>query len=536
MTSSFLIPSRCVLLIGDEALAVYDVTPRRTRLVQSIPWQDGDLEDIVAGLIRKDCNGKPVLVLNDMTDQHFKGGQRLPKVGPFDKASVLQRRLQVAFPSYPIRGGLQIKDGGGKKTAASGVYLFAAVPMSDAVARTIDAVRKSMAPVAGFCLLPTESADMAKKLADVLGKQHRRKAQWSVLIGQHRSGGLRQVIVRNGQLAMTRMTPIVSKDAEYKTWAQEVLQEFKATISYLSRFGYSAEDGTELIVLAGKEYGEALYERLDVPCEFSCMTTSEAARMLGFSLGVQEDMRSADALHAAWAGRKTRFLLPLDAPDLERIHRPRQVATMAIVLLLLSVSGGGWHLLDQTQKLFSAKDDLQMQKSVKERLDQELQAELDRMAKLGYDVRLIGGSIAAFQYYENREMKPVRLVEKIGEALGPELRLDMIEVSYVSNELPEKDKVSYYGASRQEEEKPEVDAFLYLSFPPTIEPEEGFSEVRALKRRLESVMPEYTIIIEKQIAERVYVEGVSGEASTVVEKGERTEDYTAKIRLKGPVS
>lgn len=538
MSSSFLTPSRCVLLIGDEALSVYDVKPRRTKLLKSVSWQDEGLEEIVAGLIRKECNSKPVLVLNDMTDQHFKGGQRLPKVGPFDRANVLQRRLQVAFPNYPIRGALQIKDGGDEKSrrAASGVYLFAAVPMSEAVARTIDAVKRSMAPVAGFCLLPAESSDMVKKLADAIGKQHKRRAQWAVLIGQHKSGGLRQVIVRNGQLAMTRMTPATSKGGEHGTWAEDVLQEFKATISYLSRFGYSAEDGTELIVLSAKEYGDALYERLDVPCDFTSLTAPEAAQMLGFTIGIQEDPYSADALHAAWAGRKTGFLLPLEAPDLQRIHKPRQMATAAILLLLLGVGGGGWYTMDEAQRLLTMQSDLDLQSSLKAQIDRDLDAELERMAALGYDVRLIEGSLGAYNHYEDREMGPVRLVERIGMALGPEMRLDRIEVAYISNEKNEDESAYYYGGGQEEEKQAEVDVYLHISFPPSIDPEVGFSAVQKLKGRLQDEMPGYKVVVEKQIAERVYVEGVSGESSTVSEKDERTEEYTARIRLRGPVS
>jgi hypothetical protein len=66
-------PSRCVLLIGDDALYIYDASGRATKLVDSVPWQDPDFEQVVVKAIRGDCRGKPVLILNDMTDQHFKG-------------------------------------------------------------------------------------------------------------------------------------------------------------------------------------------------------------------------------------------------------------------------------------------------------------------------------------------------------------------------------------------------------------------------------------------------------------------------------
>ena len=124
---------------------MYKVTHNNVKQVDTVPWQASDFETTVVSLIRKECGNKPVLVLNDMTDQHFKGGQRLPKVGAMDKANVLKRKLQVAFPNYPIRGALPIKSQGGKAVKAPGgkqggaLYLFAAVPVSEPVVRTLEA-------------------------------------------------------------------------------------------------------------------------------------------------------------------------------------------------------------------------------------------------------------------------------------------------------------------------------------------------------------------------------------------------------------
>ena len=146
-------------MISDDALYVYDVGGK-VRLVDTVPWATRDFEQTVSGLIRRECGGKSVMIVNDMTDQLFKGGQRIPKVGPMDKANVVARKLAVAFPNYPIRGALALKDVGPRKTGATaakaggGLYLFAAVPMSEPVQKTIGAVKTSMSSIAGFTLLP----------------------------------------------------------------------------------------------------------------------------------------------------------------------------------------------------------------------------------------------------------------------------------------------------------------------------------------------------------------------------------------------
>jgi hypothetical protein len=536
MSLSFLSPARCVLLIGDETLSVFDVNARRTRLLDSVPWEEGDLEERVSTLIKREMGGKPVLVLNDMTDQHFKGGQRLPKVGPLDKPGVLRRRLQVAFPNYPIRGALPIKESKSESNKKSaGMYLFAAVPMSEPVQRTIAAVRLSLSPVAGFCLLPIESSDMVKKLSTAVSKQKgRTPAHWSVFIGQHKGGALRQVIVRDGQLAMTRMTPISDIGASPKAWSEEVLQEFKATISYLSRFGYTAQDGTDVIVVSDKESGEALQEILDVPCNYYSMTVSEASALLGTKTGIQDEPNFTDPLHVAWAGKTTGFVLPLETPDLDRIHKPRQIATFAILLLLLGFGAGAWQLINEAQKLYTLKDEIATKTRQKEDVDLRLQSELERMKQLGFDVRLIGGALEAFNQFEKEELKPLYFVGRIGQALGPQLRLDNLEVSYLPVEEEDVYDPYYYAPEETEEKGAEMEASLYLSFPPSIDPEEGFTEVKELERRLASLFPLHEVSIEKQVAERVYTGSVSGESSAISDQEERTEEYTAQINIRGP--
>src|SRR5688500_10927304 len=101
-----LTPSRCVLMIGDEALYIYESGASKTRLIDTVPWASKDFEDSVSDIIRREAKGKALLILNDMTDQHFKGGQRIPRVGPMDKPNVVARKLAASFPNYPIRGAL----------------------------------------------------------------------------------------------------------------------------------------------------------------------------------------------------------------------------------------------------------------------------------------------------------------------------------------------------------------------------------------------------------------------------------------------
>ncbi len=533
---SFLSPSRCVLIIGDEALYVYD-TGAKTRLIDTIPWTAKDFEETVTDVVKRECKGKPLLIVNDMTDQHFKGGQRIPKVGPMDRANVLQRKLTVSFPNYPIRGALPVKDRSSKSVAANlkanasgGLYLFAAVPMSEPVSKTLTAVKQSMASIAGFVLLPIESSDMVQALAEKAMKREKTRSRWAVLIGQHMGGGLRQVITRDGQLAMTRMTPIADMEADPTAWTNDVVQEFKATISYLSRFGYSPDDGTEVFVIATPSAGEEIRNQIDIPCNFTSYTVTEAAEVLGFRIGPQDDQYHADPLHAAWAGRKTRFILPMEATDIKKIYGPRQAAMVAGLLLFGGAAYLSWQLMATGQGLLVARDDLASQKRLQVEVEAEYQTELARMQALGFDVKLIQSSLNTFKALENDNIHPLPLFQNIGKALGAELRLDKMAV----NRIPATGQPTIGPDGTEQKPAPTLQAVLTLSFPPTVDPDYGVRQIDDLSRRLMASLPGYEVAVSKQVADLTYTKNTVGQVGSTG-PAERVEDYKAEITIKGPL-
>ena len=161
MSLSFLTPSRTVLLVSDEALFVYSNSSKGVRLIDTVPWDADGFVDNVAQILSRDCKGKPVLVLNDMVEQHYRK-ERIPKVSIMDKQNVIKRKLMVAFQNYPVRAALPLKEDKKtkKKLKSGGLYIFAAIPATENFKKVLAATNKSLAPIAGFCLLPIESSDI----------------------------------------------------------------------------------------------------------------------------------------------------------------------------------------------------------------------------------------------------------------------------------------------------------------------------------------------------------------------------------------
>ena len=433
MSIPFLKPSRCVLLVGDDALHIFDVKSSTSRRVKTIPWKDDNFVDDVLATINKYCKGKPILILNDMVEQHYRK-EKIPNVGALDKANVVQRRLTVAFPNYSIRAALPLKEKvGGVESKGGSVYLFAALAKNNYFAKIVTVAKRSMADIAGFCLLPVESSTLVNKLSEKVFpvRANRGKAKWTVFIGQHYGGGLRQIVTRNGELALTRLTPIVDTDKKLEVWAAEVAQEFKATMSYLSRFGFSSEEGLNVILISNPKAGEIVGEIIDTPCEFKSMTAVQAAGMLGISIGIQEDMRYADPIHASWAGQARSFILPLKSTELTAISKPRKMASAAMALLIASLGYLTYDISDKVSGYFIQREDLKVANQALSQVDEQLNNEIKRKEDMGIDIRKIQASLSIYEQLQTGSMDPIPMFQVIGRQLGGKLKLDKISMSEI---------------------------------------------------------------------------------------------------------
>ncbi len=537
-------PSRCVLLIGDEALAVYDVTASATRLVETVSWGTENFGSYVADLIVRACGKKPVLVLNDMVEQYYRK-EKIPKVGLLDRASVVTRKLEITFPNYPIRSALPLKEkatasasssasssSGGRVVAGGaggGQYLFAAVPSSDAFNRTMEAVRRSMAPLVGFCLLPVESSDMITLLAESLARKGRARFRWTVFIGQHRGGGLRQIVTRNGELALTRITPVIESDSDSALWASEVNQEFRATMSYLSRFGYAAEDGLDVVVISSSEAGAALGEMIKTTCHYTSLTVGEAARQLGLRIGRQQDDHLADSLHVAWAGLKSRFILPMRAQEVDKIYRPRQMAVVAMLAMLCGIGGMTYQMAGYGQQWMDLGEQISDAHSLRDRVEEDYQKESARKKAMGFDVDLVQGTIGTWDRLDAEGIHVLPLVRDIGLALAPNLSIEKISINRPSEK---KDTTLSFGdKDGSEGKKSGYEVVFSMKFPPGIAPEEGVRAVDALVGKLRKRLPGDKVSVRKQVADLAYSAQFEGASTQIQDANEKKKEYEAEILI-----
>lgn len=531
MSLSLLAPNRTVLIISDDALYIYSTGSRGVKLVDTVPWNADSFERHVSDTISKSCGGKPVLILNDMVEQHYRK-EKIPNVSVADKANVVQRKLKVAFPNYPVRAALPLKEkiARTEKSLGGSLYIFAAVPASEAFSKTMGAVRSSLAPIAGFCLLPVEACDMVSKLSERLEKRDKskHKARWTIFVGQHQGGGLRQIVTKDGKLALTRMTPVSDHTDDSMQWANEVNQEFKATMSYLSRFGYDSSDGLNVIIISDHASGELIQDMIEASCNFYTLTLRDASSLLSLGISVLDDTHYADTLHVAWIGRKSKFILPMKAKEIERVSQPRQVAALVSVFMLLGAAFQGYQIADNFQTLSVTKGDVDDLVQTKAQLDLQYQKEVQKKEELGFDIQLIQSALAVYDSLESEKIDALPLFYSVGRALGRDMRIDRIEVGHYAG----SDSLQDFIVSEQTPD-PIYTAKMQMTFPSTTDAQKGNAEVQALQARIQQLMPDTHVQVTKLLEDYEYSEGIVVETGDI-KNDKVSQDFVSEIRIDGP--
>lgn len=533
MSLSLAAPQRTVLLVSDETLDVYVVGAKNTEFIQSIPWEIDNFVPEVSDIIARRCKGKPVLILNDMVEQHYRKEKIIKAgVGLMDKSGMVKRKLNLAFPNYPVRAALPLKEKlGATERIPADLYIFAAIPDSEQYIKTISATQKSFASLAGLCLLPMESSDMVKALSMKLAKDKGLQTGWSIFIGQHKNGGLRQIVTKNGEIALTRMTSITTSHEDSQQWAKEVHQEFAATMSYLSRFGYSSGAPLDVIIVGQDGPVGALKSMIDEDIDIHTMSPAKAAQLLKLPISGQNLQHYADPLHVAWSGRKPKFILSMQANALDQVSKPRQMALLGSVVLLCGAVFLGYQMFSAFDALSNNKSDLELTKSRLVQLNATYDAELEKKESLGFDVHLVQSTVKIHTQLEEESLQVIDFVRGVGDALGQDLRVDK---TIIARNGEKAAGLSFLSRGRDEKAKPLFETKLKISYPGTADVERGNQEVKNLAARLGEVLSGYEVEVTKLLKDYEYTEGLIIEAGDL-NKENLTQDFIAEISINGPM-
>jgi hypothetical protein len=298
--------SEYVLNIGDDNVVLIRFVDKRFANAWLASPDPATAIEELGEAFAEDKKGR-VSVIVDTLDQSFKE-EEVPKVNILDRRKILSRHITMAFPGQSMRGARLIGPGPKNTTL---IYEFASVPMDGRIPGWIEFYESLPNEKGGVYAIAPENADIVGALTPKTEAEPAESAdapkvnQWRHFIGINVTGGLRQIISKNGRLSLTRLTQAPPPDTPPDEFADMIIRDFKATITYLRRLGYQVGDPLDLVVLTTAANRDAL-ERLEWTGArgVTFLTPYEAGAMLGLGSIGPEDQAYCDVLHAAWFANK----------------------------------------------------------------------------------------------------------------------------------------------------------------------------------------------------------------------------------------
>lgn len=417
---------RRVLLIGGEGVVLFTISSAGVTREASVSWAVPNFDDQLVQALNAHNASKPIYLLFDGADQTYRKEENLPKLNMLDRNKFLARKLEMAFPNYPARAMMEIKMPGPKR--GGGAWLFVALPETGNLDRLSVLLREANVPVAGFGMLPVESAGLVLELTAKAFPDQKKRSRWAVLVSQHETGGLRQIVTKDGNMVLTRLTPISEDRVQGAVWAEEVAHEFRSTLSYISRLGFTYEDNLDMVVICGEVEKQFFNPRALGAENFACYTPSEAITLLG-SRPLRIDRGNAgDAVHAAWTGSKSRLTLPVRVPTLQSMTQPRKIVRVSTAIMLVMLAVQSVLILQAWGVYNSAEESIRNKSTQAEVLRREYEQEAKVYEGLPYKPQLVRSAMTVKELLALNTASPTPLINLVSSLLGEDVRV--IKVSY----------------------------------------------------------------------------------------------------------
>jgi len=513
------IKNKSVLIIGEDMLMLYASSGGKAKHVGSLLWTEENIVERLTGMLLREGKRRPVHILYDMLEQQYKK-EMIPQLSILDKQRYINRKLKVVFPSNPMRAAYFLKGEAEdnlkeqRRSEKGNPYIFASVPDLPQLRYVYEALKDAQLPIIGFGLLPVEGASMLKRVSDTF-RSGPHKAKWAVMLSVHESGGLRQIVIKNGELALTRLTAISANFADETSWGSEVGQEFKSTLSYLLRFGYTQDQGIDIyLVHGGDAAATAFRKELNIDVNLVCKSVDNIAKACGLRIAGNHGNGYGDGLHAAWASKIAGMRLPINSVAFGRLIAMRRTAKQATNALLLAILAGGLYAGYLTQDTARASLKVGSEQRHHATLQAEVSKREESLVKIDQDTDTILRILDIHESLEKRGVQSFALVNAISQALPNDVKLSAFSISATT---PEGEGEDDFGASELEMmENPDAGAdagyvkpvivavdyeiVMDLEFPATINPEDGVKTVNAFKDNLVQSLGGYTVEITQQVA------------------------------------
>ncbi len=290
-----------LLLVGnDGTLAVphYFLPPIPALFV---PSRDKGGEAMIVNMAASQNNPR-VTILSDTLEQDFSR-ETLPPLFILDRLRLLRRRTKQAFPNASLTGYASVHGSSRHSLIAALNEDHPALIWAERLA--------AYAPVIG--LTPIEGAELAAKIDPSLHKG------WALLISNQQSGGMRQIVLHDGHLVFTRLTPPLPAQLPDATCDQIIQRDIMASVTYLHRLGLNHPNDLSVLILRATSQSEAWPLTIKMPVKnVTFIDPREAAERLRIPLIPEQETPHGDLLFAGWVLKRSSLRLALSTQAAKR--------------------------------------------------------------------------------------------------------------------------------------------------------------------------------------------------------------------------
>lgn len=528
--------ARKYIIIGNDAVALYRVNHGVVNRIGHYAWDDEEFDKNFLHSMNVGSSSERVTLLFDMIEQQYKK-EILPKINIMDKAKVIKRRVALAFPSNPIREALDLKRKTKDNKGSGDMYLFASIPPCPELDKVIELIEETKATIDGLYLLPLEGGLLINELSkhcfrDVREKGNR-KGVWTVLITYNRVSGLRQIVVHDNELALTRLTPLEQMSMKNPNLANEMVKEFRATLTYLARFGYQEQDEMDVIAICNPEDANILHNAQLPVSHLVTPTPFEAIQLLKRKLALREgddpNSNSAGVIFAAGADAINKRVLPMVYKSLQSVKTIRTVFRAILLLSFIGIVGvsgyAGWLFKNQLD-LYGEIEQLQTRQSIlrKEHVEQSKMFDV-----LKYPPEQMKAYLGILKEIESRQVDWSAYVERIFNALGSYVRVKKVHI------VPSNDLKDLTPGAYPIDYRPDVVVTVEIEFSEALMPKEAARQTKMMIQRVQQFFPEIEVGVPEVAGEDISAEralsGVSGMETP--EDLEKLKTKTTVIELRG---
>jgi len=305
---------RFVLILGDEgAILVYMHGVKVVRRLFAPSPQPQHSEAIVE-LIRTSPR-VPLYLLVDVIDQQFVR-QTFPPVSTFSVSGLVKRRLARDFQPDDLKGSISLgRDKAGRKEWH---YLMVALGKTPLVSAWLDLIIELPNELMGVYLLPVEATNYLALIHQA--KEQKDLQPWQLLVTHNKVSGFRQVVVRDGKVAFTRVNQAIDETVA-AVIAGNIEQEVINTLEYLKRLGFQENKQLDAIVIVAQDVKELLDMNRFGFATAQIMTPLEVAETLELEQAALSADRFGDVVMASAFGITKQRILRLGTPYTEKIAK-----------------------------------------------------------------------------------------------------------------------------------------------------------------------------------------------------------------------